>query len=63
MLPHEALGPFFQATVQATEEAVVNAMLAAPAVFDGADGLRAFGLPGERVMAALRKAGVVSAPR
>lgn len=63
MLPHEALGPFFQATVHATEEAVVNAMLAAPAVFDGADGLRAFGLPGERVMTALRKAGLVPPAR
>ncbi len=29
MLPNDALGPIFEATVQATEEAIVNAMVAA----------------------------------
>jgi hypothetical protein len=33
---------------------VVNAMLAAETM-TGADGIRAFGLPGDRVVAALRK--------
>ncbi|HEX8027336.1 MAG TPA: P1 family peptidase [Vicinamibacterales bacterium] len=54
MLPNERLNPLFSATIDATEEAVVNAMLAAQTM-TGADGIRAFGLPGERVVAALRK--------
>lgn len=57
MLPNDFLNPLFRATIAATEEAVVNAMLAAPAVFTGVDGLRTFGLPGERVVEAMRKYG------
>jgi len=58
MLPNDRLNPLFQATIDATEEAVVNAMLAAQTM-TGADGIRVFGLPGDRVMAALRKYGRV----
>ena len=54
MLPNERIDPLFVATIDATEEAVVNAMLAAKTM-DGADGIRVFGLPGDRVVAALRK--------
>lgn len=54
MLPNDAMDPLFRATIQATEEAVVNAMLAATTM-TGADGLRVQGLPGDRVVAALRK--------
>jgi L-aminopeptidase/D-esterase-like protein len=36
------------------EEAVVNAMLAAETM-TGADGIRVFGLPGDRLVAAMRK--------
>lgn len=54
MLPNDRIDPLFQATIEATEEAVVNAMLAAQTM-TGADGIRAFGLPGDRVVAALRK--------
>jgi L-aminopeptidase/D-esterase-like protein len=54
MLPNERIDPLFQATIEATEEAVVNAMLAAETM-TGADGIRVFGLPGDRVVAALRK--------
>jgi len=54
MLPNERIDPLFVATIDATEEAVVNAMLAAKTM-TGADGIRAFGLPGDRVVAALRK--------
>jgi L-aminopeptidase/D-esterase-like protein len=54
MLPNDRIDPLFQATVDATEEAVVNAMLAARTM-TGADGIRAFGLPGDRVVAVLRK--------
>ena len=54
MLPNERIDPLFQATIEATEEAVVNAMLAAETM-TGADGIRVFGLPGDRVVAALKK--------
>jgi L-aminopeptidase/D-esterase-like protein len=54
MLPNERIDPLFQATIEATEEAVVNAMLAAQTM-TGADGIRVFGLPGDRVVAALKK--------
>jgi D-aminopeptidase len=59
MVPNDVIDGLFRATIQATEEAVVNAMLAAPAVFEGVDGIRAFGLPGDRVMQAMRKYGRV----
>src|SRR5687768_2507830 len=58
MLPNDRIDPLFRATIEATEEAVVNAMLAAQTM-TGADGIRVFGLPGDRVMAALRKYGRV----
>jgi L-aminopeptidase/D-esterase-like protein len=54
MLPNDRIDPLFQATIEATEEAVVNAMLAAETM-TGADGIRVFGLPGDRVVAAMRK--------
>jgi D-aminopeptidase len=54
MLPNERMDALFVSTIDATEEAVVNAMLAAPTM-TGADGIRMFGLPGDRVVAALRK--------
>jgi D-aminopeptidase len=54
MLPNERIDPLFSATIDATEEAVVNAMLAAQTM-TGADGIRMFGLPGDRVVAALKK--------
>jgi L-aminopeptidase/D-esterase-like protein len=54
MLPNDRINPLFQATIDATEEAVVNAMLAAQTM-TGADGIRVFGLPGDRVVTALRK--------
>lgn len=57
MIPNNAIDPLFRATIDATEEAVVNAMLAAPAVTTGVDGIRVFGLPGTRVVAVLKKYG------
>jgi len=54
MLPNDRIDPLFQATIDATEEAVVNAMLAADTM-TGADGIRLFGLPADRVVGALRK--------
>jgi D-aminopeptidase len=56
-MSNNAIDPFFRATIEATEEAVVNAMLAAPATFEGVDGLRVFGLPGQRVVEVLKKYG------
>jgi L-aminopeptidase/D-esterase-like protein len=54
MLPNDQMDPLFRATIDATEEAVVNAMLAAETM-TGADGIRLFGLPGDRVVEALKK--------
>jgi L-aminopeptidase/D-esterase-like protein len=58
MLPNDGINPLFYATVQATEEAILNAMLAAKTM-TGADGLRVFALPHDRLMAAMRKYGRV----
>jgi L-aminopeptidase/D-esterase-like protein len=54
MLPNERISPLFEATIQATEEAIVNAMVAAETM-TGADGLKVYALPHERLRAALRK--------
>jgi L-aminopeptidase/D-esterase-like protein len=54
MLPNDRINALFGATIDATEEAVVNAMLAAQTM-TGVDGIRLFGLPGDRLVAALRK--------
>lgn len=55
MIPNGAINPLFHATVQATEEAIVNALLAAETM-DGADGLRVHALPHDRLLAALKAA-------
>ena len=54
MLPNERITPFFSATVQATEEAIVNALVAARTM-DGYAGHRAIELPHDRLRAALAK--------
>jgi L-aminopeptidase/D-esterase-like protein len=54
MLPNDRLDPLFAATVQATEEAIVNAMVGAETMV-GADGHRAVGLPHDRLREVLRK--------
>ena len=48
-----ALDPFFAAVVEATEEAVLNSMLAAPTV-TGRDGNTSYGLPADQVREVLR---------
>jgi D-aminopeptidase len=50
------IDPLFEGAVQATEEAIVNAMIAAPTM-TGADGLRVFGLPHEELRAILKRYG------
>lgn len=52
----EALNPIYAATVEATEEAILNAMLAAETM-TGADGFRVHALPSDVLLAALRKYG------
>lgn len=54
MLPNDRMDPLFTATIQATEEAITNAMLAAETM-TGADDLRAYGIPHDRVREILRK--------
>jgi D-aminopeptidase len=54
MLPNDRINPIFEATVQATEEAIVNAMIAAETM-TGADSVRSYALPHERLRAILRK--------
>jgi L-aminopeptidase/D-esterase-like protein len=56
MLPNARINPLFAATVQATEEAILNAMLAAETM-TGADELRVYALPVDRLIAAMRKYG------
>jgi D-aminopeptidase len=54
MLPNEKMGALFEATVQATEEAVVNAMVAAKTM-TGINGYTVEGLPHDRLRAVLKK--------
>lgn len=54
MLPNDLMDPLFLATVQATEEAIVNAMVASPTM-TGINGQVVTGLPHDRLKAALRK--------
>jgi L-aminopeptidase/D-esterase-like protein len=56
MLANPRMNPLFYATVQATEEAILNALLAAETM-TGADGVRVTALPRDRLLAALRKYG------
>jgi L-aminopeptidase/D-esterase-like protein len=56
MLSNEEINPLFSATVYATEEAVLNALVAARTM-TGADDLRIFALPHDRLVTAMRKYG------
>ncbi|MHB1312173.1 MAG: DmpA family aminopeptidase [Gemmatimonadaceae bacterium] len=56
MISNDAISPLFSATVQATEEAILNAMLAADTM-TGANYLRVFGLPSGRVVDVLKRYG------
>lgn len=56
MLPNDALDPIFRATVEATEEAIVNAMVAATDM-TGVDGHRVIAIPHDKLRAVLRKYG------
>ena len=54
MVSNEQIGPVFEATVYATEEAIVNALVAADTMV-GADNHRVEGLPHERLREILKK--------
>ena len=56
MMPNARMSPLFVATAQATEAAIVNALLAAETT-TGANDLRIFAMPVERVKAILKKYG------
>ncbi len=56
MLPNDSLDPYFRATVEATEEAIVNAMIAAQDM-TGADDHRVIALPHAALRAVLKKYG------
>jgi D-aminopeptidase len=53
-LPNDLMDPIFQATVQATEEAVVNALVAADTMV-GRDGHKAIALPHDQLREVLKK--------
>jgi D-aminopeptidase len=56
MLPNDRITPLFQATAQATEGAITNALLAAETT-TGANDLRIYAMPVGRMLVALKKYG------
>ena len=54
MVANDQITPLFEATVQATEEAIVNAMVAARTM-TGADDLKVYALPHDRLRDVLKK--------
>jgi D-aminopeptidase len=56
MLNNDRITPLFQATAQATEAAITNALLAAETM-TGANDLRVYALPVDRMMAIMKKYG------
>jgi L-aminopeptidase/D-esterase-like protein len=61
MLPNARINALFGATIQATEEAILNAMLAAETM-TGADDFRVQALPHDRLRAILAKYNRAPAP-
>jgi L-aminopeptidase/D-esterase-like protein len=53
-LPNDLINPLFEATVQAVEEAIINAMVAAETM-EGINGNKAYGLPHRLVIDLLKK--------
>jgi D-aminopeptidase len=64
MLPNDVLDPVFRATVEATEEAIVNAMIAARDMV-GADDHKVIALPHDQLRAVLKRYGrlIAATPR
>jgi L-aminopeptidase/D-esterase-like protein len=61
MVPNQRISPLFDATVQATEEAIVNALVAGEPMV-GMKGHRVIALPHDRLKAALKKYGRLAGP-
>lgn len=62
MLPNDRMNPLFEATVQATEEAIVNA-LAAAVTMTGVDNHKVIALPHDRLKEVLKKYNRLAEPR
>ncbi len=58
MLPNDQINPLFEATVQAVEESIINAMVAADTM-EGINGNKAYALPHDAVIRILKKYNVV----
>ena len=56
MLPNGRLGPVFAATVEATEEAIINALVAAETI-TGRDDHKMYALPHDALRDVMRKYG------
>jgi L-aminopeptidase/D-esterase-like protein len=54
MLPNDLMSPLFEATVQATEEAIINAMVAAETM-TGIDNHKVIALPHDRLREVMKK--------
>ena len=54
LLPNDLINPLFDATVQAVEEAIINAMVAAETM-EGVNGNKAYALPHQAVIDVLKK--------
>ncbi len=54
MLPNERMNGLFEATIQATEEAIINAMVAS-GTMTGRDGHKVVGMPHDKLRAVLKK--------
>jgi L-aminopeptidase/D-esterase-like protein len=55
-IPNAAINPVFEAAIEGTSEAILNALLAAETM-TGANGFTMFALPHDRLLAVLRKYG------
>ncbi|HEX6847821.1 MAG TPA: P1 family peptidase, partial [Chitinophagaceae bacterium] len=53
-LPNDLINPLFEATIQATEEAIINAMVAAETM-EGINGNKSYALPHKRTIEILKK--------
>ncbi|MGH9203858.1 MAG: P1 family peptidase, partial [Vicinamibacterales bacterium] len=60
ILPNGDINPLFYATIQATEQSILNALLAAETM-TGAGFLRVYAMPHDRFLAAMRKYGRLKA--
>jgi L-aminopeptidase/D-esterase-like protein len=54
MLPNERISPLFEAAASATEEAIVNALVAADTM-EGINGHKVYAIPHDRLISILKK--------